>query len=191
MQIKKTAQGRHARTYHLPTSSEVAALLPGDATGNLDIFLRCREGDGQELRRISTCHRSYDPLHNVLPIPTGCDGWHLGLKKTDNKTSTAADFYKSGLQIRNNDFNIMFCVKKLAQQYAVDQWATIEAGHLDWVRRNQKSLREDKYQGLMDAVHAGDHNLLRPWSIYQQCGLQRSPASVSKVSHTKILLYRS
>ena len=29
-------------------------------------------------------------------------------------------------------------------------------------------------------------NLLRPWSIYQQCGLQTSPASVSKVSHTNI-----
>ena len=38
---------------------------------------------------------------------TGCDGWHLGLKKTDNKTLTAADFYKSRLQIRNYDFNIM------------------------------------------------------------------------------------
>ena len=89
---KKPPQGRHARTYNLPASSEVAALLPGDATGNLDIILRCRAGDGQELWRISTYHRSYDPLHYVLLFPTGCDGWHLGLKKTDNKTLTAADF---------------------------------------------------------------------------------------------------
>ena len=34
-------------------------------------------------------------------------------------------------------------------------------------------------------------SLFRPWIIYQQCGLQRSPASVSKVSHTIILLYCS
>ena len=94
---KKPPQGSHARTYNLPTSSEVAALLPGDATGNLDIILRCREGDGQELRRISTCHRSYDPLHYVLLFPTGCDEWHLGVQKTDNKTLTAAGFYKSRL----------------------------------------------------------------------------------------------
>ena len=89
-------------------------------------------------------------------------GGILDSKRQTKKTLTAADFYKPRLQIRNNDFNIMFCVKKLAQQYAVNQWATIEAGHLDWVRRNQKSFREDKYQGLMDAVHAGDHSLLRP-----------------------------
>ena len=168
---KKPPQGNHAQTYNLPTSSEVAALLPGDATGNLDIILRCREGDGQALRRISTCHRSYDPLHYVLLFPTGCDEWHLGVQKTDNKTLTAADFYKSRLQIRNNDFNNMFRVKKLAQQYAVDQWAKIEAGRLDWVRRNQKSLRAEKYQGLMDAVHAGDHNdvgvkIILPSTIY-------------------------
>ena len=128
---KKPPQGGHVRTYNLPASSEVAALLPGDATGNLDIILRCIAGDGQELRRISTCHRLY-----VLLFSTGCDGWHLGLKKTDHKTLIAAE---SLLQIRNNDSNIMFRVEKLTQQYAVDQWAKIEAGRVDWVRRNQKS----------------------------------------------------
>ena len=90
---KKPPQGRHARTYNLPTFSEVAALLPCDAAGNLDIILRCREGDGQVLRRISTCHTSNDPLHYVLLLPTRCDVWHLGLKKTDKKTLTAPGFY--------------------------------------------------------------------------------------------------
>ena len=52
----------HTRTYNLPTSSEVAALLQGDQSGNIDIILRCRYGDGQELRRINICYHSYDPL---------------------------------------------------------------------------------------------------------------------------------
>ena len=91
-------------------------------------------------------------------FPSGCDGWHLGLKKTDNKTLTAADFYKSRLQIRGNDFNIMFRVKKSGTAIRSRPIGKIEAGRLDWVRRNQKSLRAEKYQGLMDAVHAGDHN---------------------------------
>ena len=121
MQITKPPHGGHVRTYKLPASSEVAALLPGDATGNLDIIFRCRAGDGQELRRISTCQKLYDPLHYLLLFSTVCDGWHLGLKKTDHKTLIAADFYNSRLQIRNNDFNIMFHVKKLTQQYAVDK----------------------------------------------------------------------
>lgn len=63
----------HTRTYKLPRSCDVAALLPDDSSGNLDIILRCRSGDGQELRRINSCHRSYDPLHYVLMFPTGCD----------------------------------------------------------------------------------------------------------------------
>ena len=80
---------------------------------NLIIFqaeawvLRCRSGGGQELRRINTCHRSYDPLHYVLRFPSGCDGWHLGLTKSNNKTHTAVDFYVFRFQVRLNDFNIV------------------------------------------------------------------------------------
>ncbi|GFS08741.1 ATP-dependent DNA helicase PIF1 [Elysia marginata] len=136
---KKTPQNGHARSYNLPTSSEIAALLPGDSTGNLETILRCREGDGQELKRINTCHRSYDPLHYILMFSTGCDDWHLGLNRTDNNKLTAADFYKSRLQIRHEDFNIVSKGKKLTQQYAVDQWAKVEAGRLDWVRKNKKN----------------------------------------------------
>ncbi|GFS21244.1 hypothetical protein ElyMa_003333700 [Elysia marginata] len=101
--------------------------------GNLDIILRCRKGDRQGLKRINTCHRSYDPLHYILMFLTGCDGWHLGLNRTDNKKLTAADFYKSRRQIRHEDFNIVFKGKKLSQQYAVDQRVKVEAERLDWV----------------------------------------------------------
>ncbi|GFR80218.1 DNA helicase [Elysia marginata] len=55
---KKSPQNGHAQSYNLATSSEIAPLLPGDSTGNLDIILRCREGDRQELKRINTCRRS-------------------------------------------------------------------------------------------------------------------------------------
>ncbi|GFR67594.1 ATP-dependent DNA helicase PIF1 [Elysia marginata] len=77
-------------------------------------------------------------------FPTGCDGWHLGLIRTDNKKLIAADFYKSRLQIRHEDFNIIFKGKKLTQQYAVDQWAKVEAGRLDSVRRNKKNIKSLK-----------------------------------------------
>ncbi|GFR93912.1 ATP-dependent DNA helicase PIF1 [Elysia marginata] len=70
-------------------------------------------------------------------FPTGCDGWHLGLNRTDNKKLTAAELYKSRLQIRHEDFNIVFKGKKLTQQYAVDQWAKVEAGCLDWDKNAQ------------------------------------------------------
>ncbi|GFR79208.1 ATP-dependent DNA helicase pif1 [Elysia marginata] len=45
---------------------------------------------------------------------------------------------------------------RLTQQYAVDQWAKIEGSRLQWARLNKESIRAEKYQGLLDAVHAGD-----------------------------------
>ena len=161
----------HIRTYNLPTTTEVAALLPGEPTGNLDIIVRCRAGDGQELRRINTCHRSYDPLHYVLMFPSGCDGWRLDMKKTDNRTLTATDFYCFRLQVRSDDFNLIFKLRKMMQQYAVDQWAKIEGSRLEWVRKNQKTIRAEKYQGLINAAFAGDNvdvgiKVILPATIY-------------------------
>ena len=113
----------HCRRYNLPVSSEVPALVPGDFAGNLDVILHCREGG---LRRISTLHRSYDPLQYVIPFPNGTDGWQLGLKRTTNQILTASDFYAFCLQVRVHDFNILMRVRRLMQQYVVDQWAKIE-----------------------------------------------------------------
>ena len=87
---------------------------------------------------------------------TGCDGWHLGLTKSNNKTLTTADLYAFSFQVKINDFNVVFKMRKLTQQYVVDQWAKIEAGHLGCVRRNQKSIRAEKYQVLMDATSSHD-----------------------------------
>ena len=101
---KKKSENAHKRTLNLPTASEVAALLPGESVGNLDIILQCK--GSHEFKRISTCHRSYDrSLHYVLMFPHGTDGWCLGLKKTNNQTLTATDFYTYRLQIRNGQFD--------------------------------------------------------------------------------------
>ncbi|GFS16766.1 DNA helicase [Elysia marginata] len=42
---KKTPQNGHAPSYNLPTSSDIAALLPGDFTGNLNIINAEKEMD--------------------------------------------------------------------------------------------------------------------------------------------------
>src|SRR5882724_2144646 len=62
--------------YNLPTSDEIAVILPGDGTpegDKCDIIL-CRKGGG--LKRISECHPTYSPLHYVLLFPKGELGWH-------------------------------------------------------------------------------------------------------------------
>jgi len=45
---------------------------------------------------------------------------------------------------------------RLVQQYIVDAYAAIEQSRLNYLRRNQKKLRADLYQGLQDTLEAGD-----------------------------------
>ena len=41
---------------------------------------------------------------------------------------------------------------RLFQQYVVDAWASIESSLLYWIRKNQKTIRADLYNGLRDAL---------------------------------------
>ena len=164
--LKPSAE--HCRKYNLPMQSEVAALIPGETVSNLDVVVHTREG---RLRRIPVTHRSYDPLHYVLLFPYGEDGWQLGLKKSNNRTLTASDFYCYRLQVRDGDFNLLMKSRRLMQQYAVDEWARIEFCRMQWVWNNQKAIRAEKYKGLHDAVIEGDsvnagRKVILPPTIY-------------------------
>jgi hypothetical protein len=64
----------------LPTASEVAVVIPEEAsqvTESQDIVLHWRAGP---LQRISDMHCSYACLHYVLFFPYGEDGWHCELR---------------------------------------------------------------------------------------------------------------
>jgi hypothetical protein len=72
--------GHDQRRYNLPTSDEVAVILPGDGTApeRRDIILRPRF-DWYSLSRIHDGHPAYSPLHYVLLFPHGEHGWHCDL----------------------------------------------------------------------------------------------------------------
>ncbi|XP_074645863.1 uncharacterized protein LOC141902122 [Tubulanus polymorphus] len=158
----------HCRSYNLPMASEVSALLSGDIYESADIVIQCHEGS---MRRISNHHRSYDPLHYVLLLPFGTDGWQLGLKTTENKTLTALDYYSYRLHVRKDDFNILMRGRRLFQQYAIDQWAKIKMARLHWAKIHQKTIRAEKDSGLHDALQNGDtvnpgKKIILPPTIY-------------------------
>jgi len=147
----------HCRRYNLPVASEVAAIMPGEGNdNNLDVIIHYWDGG---LQRINPIHRSYDPLFYVLLFPQGDDGWQRGLHRTNGRTLSASDFYSYRLQIRANDPNIITKSRRLMQQYAVDSWAKIEGSRMQWVQQNQKTIRAEKYQGLIDAIAVGDANV--------------------------------
>ncbi|XP_022041030.1 uncharacterized protein LOC110943601 [Helianthus annuus] len=67
------------RTYNLPTSSEVAALIVGDidnALENRDIVVETQTGS---LKRISELHPSYLALQYPILFPYGDDGYRIDI----------------------------------------------------------------------------------------------------------------
>ena len=94
----KKPSHEHKRKYNLPSASEVSVILPGEQINNRDIVIQTKDG---QLRNISELHRSYDPLHYVLLLPFGTDGYHLDIKNTENKSISALQFYRYQLQVNN------------------------------------------------------------------------------------------
>ncbi|PIA41356.1 hypothetical protein AQUCO_02200045v1 [Aquilegia coerulea] len=73
------------RRYNLPTSEDIAVIIPGDGTeptSKRDIILHLKNNN---LERISECHPLYLPSHYVLLFPTGDLGWSTDMKHWDVK----------------------------------------------------------------------------------------------------------
>ncbi|PIA50920.1 hypothetical protein AQUCO_01100021v1 [Aquilegia coerulea] len=73
------------RRYNLPTSEDIAVIIPGDETeptSKRDIILHLKNNN---LERISECHPLYLPSHYVLLFPTGDLGWSTDMKHWDVK----------------------------------------------------------------------------------------------------------
>jgi hypothetical protein len=164
------------RRYNAPTVDEVGALMVG---GNVDeadareIIVRSTNGYFQ---RVFPLHSAYAPLHYVLLFPNGRNGWHDNIPlngfqcdgvsfiqddenaiggKCSFARITMLQFYAYILQHRVNKEWILQA-RRLLQQFIVDAYACIEQNRLKFIRKNQRQLRCDLYNGLQDALNAGD-----------------------------------
>ncbi len=154
IRAEKKPENEHSRRYNVPTGSEVAVIMPGDQTDNLDIILKTKSG---EIQRISTLHRSYDPLHYVVLFPYGEDGYNLNLMRANGKKRVSpTEYHRYQLQVREGSENWLMQSNRLMQQYATDSFAKAERQRLTYIKTHQKEIRADKYKGLMDAVDAND-----------------------------------
>ena len=57
---------------------------------------------------------------------------------------------------RSQDSNHILRAGRLLEEFAVDQFSKVEQLNLKYIRFYQKRLRADLYQGIADAVSAGD-----------------------------------
>ena len=157
--IRSDAQGVDRRRYNAPTVADVAAIMIGDEhereTQGRDIVVSTVGGP---LRRIYETQPAYDPLHYVLLFPRGENGWSLALKTNNRATSVSLmDFCAYRLKVRDGCL-IPHIAGRLNQQYTVDCYTRIEHERLQYLRNNQTEYRVDMYNGVFDAVHAGETN---------------------------------
>ncbi|XP_027186197.2 uncharacterized protein [Cicer arietinum] len=152
------------RQNNLPSCSEVAALLV-DQTSNeeshRDIIV---EHKTTGLRRITELHPSFMALQYPLLFPYGEDGYRIGISHRNpetgscyrRKTVTMRQYYSFRLQQRAGKAQTLLRSGRLFQQYMVDAYASIEEVRINWIRKNQKQLRAELYNGLRDAINQGD-----------------------------------
>lgn len=62
------------------------------------------------------------------------------------------------IQVADPFGNLLLRTGRLFQQYIVDIYVKIENTLLDHIRDNQKNIRADLYQGLLDSLAMGEKN---------------------------------
>ncbi|CAH9133153.1 unnamed protein product [Cuscuta epithymum] len=153
-----------ARTYNLPSTSEVAALIVGDfdeTLGNRDIVLQAHSGS---LQRINELHPAYLPLQYPLLFPYGEDGYRedipfseLKIPTSNGRTTVSVrEYFAFRLHERDQESPSILFSKRLFQQFVVDAYTMVEAGRLRYVRTHQQELRCEMYKGLSDAILRGE-----------------------------------
>lgn len=181
--IRISGNSNLGRQYDMPSTAEVAAILPGatdseEASAPRDVLVVTKNGGLQRINELNAC---YDPLHYVLLFPCGETGWHPNLQlqvananadmgdadreeddddeereggRHANTRLTARMFYAYMLQKRPGQYLIH--AGRLLHEYIVDNYAKMETQRLGYLRNNQGALRADLYQGAVDALHATD-----------------------------------
>ncbi|XP_057248262.1 uncharacterized protein LOC125493694 [Beta vulgaris subsp. vulgaris] len=162
---RKTAARSDGRTYNLPTTSEVAALIVGDidSADKRDIII---ETKGGKLQQISELHPSYLAMQYPLLFPYGEDGFRTDIMHRDKTPSagstgkrfklTMREFFAYRIQDRALDAATILLSRRLLQQFLVDAYTMIEAERLSFLRHNQQSLRAANVKNLRGAVERGE-----------------------------------
>ncbi|CAF2632842.1 unnamed protein product [Rotaria sp. Silwood2] len=141
------------RLYNVPTANEVATVFVGEDSEIPTYRHIAIHPRGQGLQKIQIIDPNCDPMTYPLLFPRGDKGWYPELEKIDQlrnrRRVSMLQFYSYRLAIRPT-FSAIHYGGKLFQQYIVDAYVKTEQNRLAFHRQNQKALRVELYQGLMD-----------------------------------------
>ncbi|KAF7807564.1 uncharacterized protein G2W53_039725 [Senna tora] len=153
-----------ARTYNIPSASEVTALIVVDfdmSTGERDIIVENRYG---LLQGIDELHPLYLPMQYPLLFPYGEDGYRVDTLYRDGSITedrkrrhlTLRQNFAYKLQDRRHHFNMILKAGKLSQQFMVDAFTSVEGQRTCYVRFHQRRLRYENYVTLTEALARGN-----------------------------------
>jgi hypothetical protein len=74
------------------------------------------------------------------------------------KTISAREYYCYKLQMRPDEFNILFYGGRFFQQWLMDMYVKVESMRLDWysLSKHQKIIWAELYSGIVDTLQAGE-----------------------------------
>ncbi|XP_019198166.1 PREDICTED: uncharacterized protein LOC109191991 [Ipomoea nil] len=157
-------RNQDAKTYNLPTVSEVAAIVVGDLDpmlGERDILIESKSG---VLKRISELNPAYLPLQYPILFPYGEDGYrediHFHVERNIENGArhsvSLREYLSFRIHERVNEISTFLYARRLFQQFLVDGYTMVESGRLLYIRTHQQSLRCGSYKGLFDALTRGE-----------------------------------
>nr|KAJ0225779.1 hypothetical protein LSAT_V11C100038380 [Lactuca sativa] len=165
------------RVFNRPTTSEVVGIwVKGNdniTTYKRSIVVYGRSDCSTQIQPYEGC---YDPLSYPLFFPNGESGWDGKIardgvsinevvgngenivddleganSKKGRNTVTMYEYYCYKFQIRSSK-NLILLGRRLLQQFVVDIYIKIETSPLIFCKLNQKKIRYDIYQGIVDVL---------------------------------------
>jgi hypothetical protein len=149
--------------YNLPTVDQLTMLVVGDFsldTFQRDIVVQAKSG---QLQQISSLHPAFMALQYPLLFPYGERGYQVGVTyagvsangKKKRVKMTMQDYFRYMFHYRPAQPNPFLCYGALSTQAKIDARASIDENRLWYIINNQKKLRVETLQGIVDAVDRG------------------------------------
>ena len=82
-----------------------------------------------------------------------------GQYERQDRRVTRCSYIKYRMSVRPDIFNAFLLGRRLFQQWIVGSYVKVEKDRIEYVRNNQKQLRVDSYQGLVDHLINNANNM--------------------------------
>lgn len=149
------------RYYSNASGGQIAAIFTADTDGFPSHIYVTVKPVGQDLQELNFNNPLVDPLAYPLLFPYGTMGFNTGIQHNRGAHQSRRvgnvsirEYYAHRLSYRANCENSIFKTSKLFQQYIVDAYVKMERSRLDYLQKNQESLRAQSYRGLMDHLES-------------------------------------